>query len=107
MKNLGQMLKQAQQMQQKMAEMQQALDEIEVEGHAGGGLVTVRLSAKGDMKGLHIDTSLLKADEGEILEDLIKAAHHDAREKAQERSQEEMKKVTGGLNLPEGMQLPF
>ncbi|GER05801.1 nucleoid-associated protein [Iodidimonas muriae] len=107
MKNLGQMLKQAQQMQQKMADMQQALDAIEVEGHSGGGLVVVRLSAKGDLRNVKIDPSLLKADEGEILEDLIKAAHADAREKAQERSQEEMKKVTGGLNLPEGMQLPF
>ncbi|WP_281300505.1 MULTISPECIES: YbaB/EbfC family nucleoid-associated protein [unclassified Iodidimonas] len=107
MKNLGQMLKQAQQMQQKMADMQQVLDSIEVTGQAGGGLVRVTLSAKGDLRGLHIDPSLLKAEEGEILEDLIKAAHHDARQKAQERSQEEMKKITGGLTLPEGIQLPF
>ncbi len=107
MKNLGQMLKQAQQMQEKMAEMQRALDLIEVEGHSGGGLVTVRMSAKGDLVGVSIDPTLMKPDEVEILEDLIKAAHHEARGKAQERSQEEMKKITGGLNLPEGMQLPF
>lgn len=107
MKNLGQMLKQAQQMQEKMAEMQRSLDLIEVEGSSGGGLVKIRMSAKGDLVGMNIDPSLMKPDEVEILEDLVKAAHHEARNKAQERSQEEMKKITGGLTLPDGMQLPF
>ena len=107
MKNLSQMLKQAQAMQQKMADMQAELEQIEVEGEAGGGMVRVRLSARGELRGLRIDPSLFKEEDPGLVEDLIIAAHHDAREKAQARMQEEMAKITGGLNLPEGFQLPF
>ncbi|GAB4573174.1 MAG: YbaB/EbfC family nucleoid-associated protein [Rhodothalassiaceae bacterium] len=107
MKNLGQMLKQAQQMQQKMAEMQAALEQSEVEGRSGGGLVRIRLSAKGDLRGIAIDKSLLVPDEGEVLEDLIIAAHADAREKAETLMREELAKATGGLKLPDGFQMPF
>jgi len=107
MKNLGQMLQQAQEMQQKMADMQEQLNTIEVQGSAGGGMVSVTLTAKGEMKGVKMDPSLLNADDAETLEDLIAAAHNDAREKAQARCQEEMNKITGGLDLPEGFQMPF
>ena len=105
MKNLGQLMKQAQQMQQKMADVQAELDTIEVEGAAGGGLVTVKLTGKGDMKGVKIDDSLLKPGEKEILEDLLVAAHADARRKAEMVMKEKMQGLTGGLPLPPGMKL--
>lgn len=107
MKNLGQMLKQAQEMQGRMAEMQEELERIEIEGRAGGGMVTVTMTAKGKLTGLSIDPSLMTADERETLEDLILAAHADARDKAQARMSEEMKKLTGGMPLPDGFQFPF
>ena len=107
MKNLGQLMKQAQEMQAKMVEMQERLAEMTIDGVAGGGMVTVTLSGKSEMKGIKIDPSLLSAEEGEILEDLIVAAHADAKKKAEERMAEEMKEVTGGLNLPPGMTMPF
>ena len=107
MKNIGQMLKQAQQMQEKMAEMQAQLADMTVEGVAGAGLVTVTLNGKGEMKGLQVDPSLIKPDEAEILEDLIVAAHADAKAKAEAKAAEAMKKLTGGLELPPGMNLPF
>ena len=99
------MMKQAAQLQSKMQEMQAELDSIEVEGTAGGGMVTVKLTAKGEMKGVKIDDSLLKPDEKEILEDLLVAAHADARRKAEALMQEKMKSLTGGLPLPPGMKL--
>src|SRR3954451_139619 len=99
------MMKQAAQLQSKMQEMQAELDRVEVEGTAGGGMVTVTLSAKGDLKGVKIDDSLLKPSEKEILEDLMIAAHADARRKAEVVLQEKMKAVTGGLPLPPGMSL--
>jgi DNA-binding YbaB/EbfC family protein len=101
------LMKQASQMQAKMAELQAELDQIEVEGTAGGGLVTVKLTAKGEMKGLKVDDSLLKPGEKEILEDLLVAAHADARRKAEGVMQEKMKSLTGGLPLPPGLKLPF
>ena len=101
------LMKQASQMQAKMQEMQAELDRIEVQGSAGGGLVTVTLSAKGELKGVKIDPSLLKADEKEIVEDLLVAAHADARRKAEDVMQDKMKSLTGGLSLPPGMKLPF
>ena len=101
------LMKQASQMQAKMQELQAELDQIEVAGTAGGGLVTVTLSAKGDLKGTKIDASLLKPEEKEILEDLLVAAHADARRKAEGVTQEKMKGLTGGLSLPPGMKLPF
>jgi DNA-binding YbaB/EbfC family protein len=88
-----------------MQAMQAELDQIEVEGTAGGGLVSVTLSAKGDLKGVKVDDSLLKPTEKEILEDLIVAAHADARRKAELVMQEKMKAVTGGLPLPPGLGL--
>jgi hypothetical protein len=99
------LMKQAAQLQAKMQEMQAALDHVEVEGTAGGGLVTVRLSGKGDMKGVSIDASLLKPDEKEIVEDLMTAAHADARRKAEAVMQDKMKNLTGGLPLPPGLKL--
>jgi nucleoid-associated protein EbfC len=99
------LMKQAAQLQSKMQALQAELDQIEVEGSAGGGMVTVTLSAKGDLKGVKIDASLLKASEKEILEDLLVAAHADARRKAEGVMQEKMKAVTGGLPLPPGMTL--
>ncbi|MEN3975118.1 YbaB/EbfC family nucleoid-associated protein [Emcibacter sp. SYSU 3D8] len=107
MKNLAGMLKQAQQMQQKMADMQAALDGAEVDGSAGGGMVVVTLSGKGEMKRIRIDKSIATPDDVEMLEDLILAAHKDAKAQAEAYAAEEMKKVTGGLELPPGMSLPF
>jgi DNA-binding YbaB/EbfC family protein len=99
------MMKQAAQLQSKMQAMQAELDTIEVEGTSGGGMVTVRLSAKGDLKGVKVDDSLMKPTEKEILEDLLVAAHADARRKAEGVMQEKMKALTGGLPLPSGMGL--
>src|SRR5215831_10799991 len=87
------------------AKMQAELDQIEVEGTSGGGLVTVKLSAKGDMKGVTIDDTLMKPSEKEIVADLIVAAHADARRKAETLLQEKMKSVAGGLPLPPGLKL--
>src|SRR5207244_580529 len=99
------LMKQAAEMQAKMQELQAELDRIEVEGTSGGGLVTIRMSAKGELKGLKIDPSLLKPEEKEILEDLLVAAHADARRKADDVMQEKMKGLTGGLSLPPGLKL--
>ena len=99
------MMKQAAQLQTKMQELQAELDRIEVEGTAGGGMVSVRLSAKGDLKGVRIDDSLYKPSEKEIVEDLLIAAHADARRKAEAVMQDKMKALTGGLPLPPGMNL--
>jgi nucleoid-associated protein EbfC len=99
------MMKQAAQLQTKMQELQAELDTIEVEGTAGGGMVTVKLSAKGDLKGLKIDDSLFKPSEKEIVEDLLVAAHADARRKVETVMQEKMKAITGGLPLPPGLGL--
>lgn len=101
------LMKQAQAMQAKMQEMQAELERIEVEGRAGGGMVRVTLTAKGQMKGLAIDDQLLKSDEKVILEDLIIVAHEDARKKAERLMEERMKGMTAGLALPPGMKLPF
>jgi nucleoid-associated protein EbfC len=99
------LMKQAAQLQSKMEALQAELDTIEVEGAAGGGLVTVKITAKGDLKGVKIDESLLKPSEAEILEDLLVAAHADARRKAEVVMQEKMQGLTGGLPLPPGMKL--
>lgn len=107
MKNLGQLMKQAQEMQAKMAEMQERLAELTIEGTAGAGMVTVTLNGKGEMKGLKVDPSLMNPDEAEIVEDLIIAAHADAKVKSEQRMADEMKELTGGLNLPPGFNLPF
>jgi hypothetical protein len=111
MKNLGNMLKQAQQMQSRMAEMQAKLDATTVEGAAGAGMVSVTLTGKGDLKRVAIDPSLMAADEREVLEDLLVAAHADAKQKVEAMMAEEMQKATAGLNLPGGLpggfKLPF
>jgi len=107
MKNLGDMMKQVQAMQSRMAEMQAKLEQATVTGQSGGGLVKVTLNGKGAMTGIVIDPSLLKADEREILEDLVVAAHSDARAKSEAMMADAMKDVTGGLPLPPGLKLPF
>ncbi len=107
MKNIGQLMKQAQEMQAKMAEMQAQLEAVEMTGAAGGGMIQLTLNGKGDLKKLKIDKSLLAADEVEVLEDLIVAAFNDARGKVSAHAEQEMQKLTGGLQLPGGMKLPF
>ena len=99
------LMKQATQLQAKMQELQAELDTIEVEGAAGGGMVIVKLSAKGELKGTRIDDSLLKPEEKEVLVDLLIAAHADARRKADAVMQDKMKTMTGGLPLPPGLKL--
>lgn len=107
MKNLGQMMKQAQQMQAKMAELQARLDQVEVTGAAGGGMVQVTLTGKGEIRKIKIDKSLVDPEDVEVLEDLIAAAFNDAKQRVESHVAEEMGKLTGGLNLPPGMKLPF
>lgn len=107
MKNLGQMMKQAQEMQSKMADMQAKLDQVEVTGGSGGGMVAVTLNGKGEMRKLKIDKSLVDPEDVEVLEDLILAAYNDARNKVEAHVSGEMAKLTGGLKLPPGMKLPF
>lgn len=99
-------MKKAQEMQAKMADMQAELDGIEVSGTAGGDMVSVTLTAKGELRGLKIDPSLMNPDESEILEDLIVAAHRDARSKAEQVMAEKMNEVTGGMPMPPGLN-PF
>jgi nucleoid-associated protein EbfC len=99
------LMKQAAQLQAKMEAMQAELDQIEVEGTAGGGAVTVRLTAKTELKSVAIDASLLRPEDKEIIEDLLVAAHADARRKAEALLQEKMQQLTGGLPLPPGMKL--
>lgn len=107
MKNLGNLLKQAQEMQGKVQELQEKLAGTEIEGSAGGGMVKVTLNGKTEMRGIKIDPSLIDPEESEVLEDLIAAAFNDAKVKVEHHMQEEMSKLTGGLNLPPGMSLPF
>ena len=107
MKNLGQMMKQAQQMQARMAELQARLDQTEVTGQSGGGLVQATLTGKGALRRLKIDPSLVKPEEVEVIEDLVVAAVNDARQRVDAMVSEEMSKLTGGLQLPPGMKLPF
>jgi DNA-binding YbaB/EbfC family protein len=99
------MMKQAAELKSKMEAMQAELDHIEVVGTGGGGLVTVTLNAKGEMKSVQIDASLMKPDDKGIAEDLVVAAHADARRKAETVMQEKMKTLTGGLPLPPGLKL--
>ncbi|MFC4352811.1 YbaB/EbfC family nucleoid-associated protein [Fodinicurvata halophila] len=107
MKNLGQIMKQAQEMQGRMNELQEKLQEMEITGQSGGGLVQVTLSGKGEAKKVKIDPSLIDPNDSEVLEDLILAAINDARAKVDEEAQEQMKELTGGMELPPGMNLPF
>jgi nucleoid-associated protein EbfC len=99
------LIKQATEFKSKMEAMQAELERLEVEGAAGGGLVVIQVSGKGDLRGVRIDESLLKPDQKEILEDLIVAAHTDARRKLETMLQEKMQALTGGLPLPPGLKL--
>jgi DNA-binding YbaB/EbfC family protein len=107
MKNIAGLMKQAAQMQKKMEEMQVTLESTIHEGVAGAGMVAVTLSGKGELKAVRIDPKLADPAEMELLQDLLVAAHADARRKLEAAATEEMQKVTGGLNLPGGMKLPF
>jgi len=107
MVNIGNMMKQAQELQKKMASVQEKLNSIEVEGRSGGGMVKVIATAKGDIKRIMIDDSLMMKEEKDMTEDLIVAAINDAKQKGEEASKEEMKSVTGGIGFPPGMKLPF
>ncbi|HLS68022.1 MAG TPA: YbaB/EbfC family nucleoid-associated protein [Kiloniellales bacterium] len=107
MKNLGQLMKQAQEMQSRMAEMQERLQDSEVVGQAGGGMVQITMNGKHEVRAVKIDPNLITPDEAEVLEDLIAAAVNDARVKIEAFMQEEMQNLTGGMNLPPGFKLPF
>ena len=99
------LMKQAQAMQAKMQEVQAELERLEVEGQSGGGLVRVTLTAKGHMKGISLDPTLLKPEDKDMLEDLIVAAHDDARKKGERLMEERMKSLTAGLPIPPGLKL--
>jgi nucleoid-associated protein EbfC len=107
MKNLAGLMKQAQQMQSKMEELQEALSRQELTGEACAGLVRVTLNGKGELRSVRIDPKIVDPADTEMLQDLIVAAHRAAKEKVETVSQEEMRKLTGGLQLPPGMKLPF
>ena len=107
MKNIGQLMKQAQQMQKKMQDAQAKLDEMTVEGTAGGDMVSVTMTCKGNVKKLSIDPSLVDKEEIDMLEDLITAALNDAKTKSDALTEQEMSGVTGGMGLPGGMKMPF
>lgn len=107
MKNIAGLMKQAGQMQKKMEEMQASLEAMSIPGTAGAGMVTLTITGKGELKSIRIDPKLADPAEMEMLQDLIVAAFADARRKMEATAAEEMQKVTGGLNLPAGMKLPF
>ena len=107
MKDLMGMMKKAQELQGKMQDFQASLSDLEIEGRSGGGLVTVTLSGKGDLRRLHIDPSLFKEDDVAILEDLLIAAHNDAKAKSEAEVNAKMQEMTAGLPLPPGMKFPF
>lgn len=107
MKNLGNMLKQAQEMQAKVEEMQRKLEEMEVQGSSGAGLVTVTMSGKGHLKAVKVDPSLADPAEMEVMEDLIVAAANDAKSKIEAMVQDKTQEMMGGLPLPPGLKLPF
>lgn len=105
--DMAKMMKTAQEMQGKMAQMQEEMHSIMVTGESGAGLVKATATAKGELTSLDIDPSIFSGDDKEVVEDLILAAIKDAQQKASERAQEEMAKLTKGLGLPQGMNLPF
>lgn len=107
MKNLTEMMKKAQEMQSRMGQMQEELAAIEVTGEAGGGLVRVTLTGQGDMKKVDLDPTIFTAEEKDVVEDLIVAAHKTAKAKVAEAAQDKMKDLTGGIPMPEGFNLPF
>ena len=107
MKNLGQMMKQAQKLQAKMGELQEQLAGAELTGASGGGMVQVTMTGKGDVRRVKIDPALLDPAEGEVLEDLLVAACNDAKAKIEAHVAERMAELTGGLKLPPGLNLPL
>ena len=107
MNNFEDMMRKAKDMQKKMQEMQDSLSNLEVEGTSGGGMVKVIMNCKNEVKKIDVDPSIIKQDDKTMMEDLIVAALNDAKSKAEEKSQDEMKKLTGGLGLPPGMKMPF
>lgn len=107
MRDIMGMMGKVKEMQAKMEKMQAEIAELQAEGKAGGGLVTVTLNGKGEMLGLKVDPSLFKEDDVEILEDLIVAAHKDAKDKAEALAAEKTRELTAGLPIPPGFKLPF
>ena len=107
MNNFNNMMKQAQELQSKMTEAQKKVEQLEAEGSSGGGLIKIIIDGKNLVRSVHIDNSLIKSDEKEILEDLIVAAFNDAKEKIQKKISDEMSLITGGIKLPPGIKLPF
>ena len=107
MKNLAGLMRQASEMQSKMADMQAKLEGMEIDGASGAGMVLVTLSGKGDLKRVVIDPKLLDPAEAEMVQDLVVAAHADAKRKLEAQTAEEMEKVTGGMQLPGGLKIPF
>jgi DNA-binding YbaB/EbfC family protein len=107
MRNIGDLMKQMQGLQAKVGDAQKRIEALESEGSSGAGMVRVTLTGGGALRAITIDPSLLVADDREILEDLIKAAHEDARKKVEERRQQEEKSLMGGLGLPPGFKMPF
>ena len=106
MSNFNDLLAQAKKMQEKMKETQDAIKKIEIEGVSGGNIVRIKLNGEGELKSVYIDSKLMK-EKKEIIEDLIVAAHNDAKQKLKKKTSEEISKVGEGLNLPEGFKLPF
>lgn len=107
MKDLSGLMKQAQDMQKRMGEAQARLETVEVTGRSGAGMVELTLTARGEMRAIKIDPTLLEPSEAEVLEDLVKAAHADAKRKADEAQQKVLSEATRGLGLPPGIDLPF
>ncbi|MDR9485841.1 MULTISPECIES: YbaB/EbfC family nucleoid-associated protein [Sediminimonas] len=107
MGDMGKMMKAAQEMQEKMAQLQEEMKQMTVTGESGTGLVSATCTVKGELKSLDIDPSIFSADDKEVVEDLILAAIKDAQQKAQDKAQEEMGKLTEGMGLPKDMNLPF
>jgi hypothetical protein len=107
MTNIAKMMKKAQEMQEKMGSMQAEMENIEVEGQSGAGMVKLTLDGKGNLKKVSIDPEIFNSEDAEVVEDLIIAAHTDAKAKSDAKMQEEMTKLTGGLGLPPGLKLPF
>ncbi len=107
MKDILNIMKQAKEMQSKMSELQEDMANVEAQGTAGGGMVTIILSGKGELKGVTIDPSLLSDGEAEMIEDLLIAAHSDAKTKVEEIVAEKTRELTAGLPIPPGMKLPF
>ena len=107
MNNMSQIMKQAKAMQEKMAEMQKKIEETEIEGSSGGGVVKIVINGKHEVKNLFIDPSIVNSDEKEVLEDLIIAALNDANKKIAENTNDQLGSISGGMGLPPGFKLPF